>query len=132
MKRIHPRKVSIKDSFKTIVKELITLQIQVADLTKRKEDLEACLKEFIDDIMVSYGSGKNKVDSENLSWPDLETTFNKAVILLGYKKPKDTTKSDPLYPISDWKNELKEGTTTILNYTKWIEIKSGFESKQEE
>lgn len=77
----------IKNSFKTIEKELATLQVQVADLSKKKQDLETCLKEFVDDVMISYGSGKNKIDSNLLSWPDLEVTFNKALILLGHKKP---------------------------------------------
>lgn len=85
-------KDSIKDSFKTIEKEFAALQVQVADLSKKKQDLETCLKEFVDDVMISYGKSPYKVDSENLSWPDLEVTFNKAITILGYKKPKDTTK----------------------------------------
>jgi hypothetical protein len=49
-------------------------------MSKKKPTAREILQEFYDDVKVSYGAGggKDKLDEELLSWPDLAVTFKKA------------------------------------------------------
>jgi hypothetical protein len=44
------------------------------------------LREFVEDVKMAYGTGRgDKIDKKSMDWPDLEKTYERALIVLNQK-----------------------------------------------